>query len=175
MNSKVSAVIGIAVVAALAGALVVRQRTAHGQPPRDDLEVQRRRENILDAIQKLKADGIAPEEQMKLLRELHDIEGAEYFLTQKAQHREDRKPADLKPNAPNQRQGEMTSRWEYKVLTLSEKDEAANRDMDRLTHDGWEYVGVVQPARPRGTVTTANTSQLTEGTPARLLFKRPMR
>lgn len=51
MNSRIGALIVIALVAAVGGALVVRQRTAYGQPPRDGLEVQERREDILDGIQ----------------------------------------------------------------------------------------------------------------------------
>jgi hypothetical protein len=52
-------------------------------------------------------------------------------------------------------------RWEYRLFSIADADEAANKAIAKLVDDGWEYVTVVQPAHaPLGVYQ------------ARILFKR---
>jgi hypothetical protein len=52
-------------------------------------------------------------------------------------------------------------RYEYKVLTLPDRDEEANAWLAKNSDEGWDYVAVVQ---------SQNGAQVHQG--ARLLFKR---
>jgi type II secretory pathway pseudopilin PulG len=53
------------------------------------------------------------------------------------------------------------SRWEYRVVSIQDNDDAVNQVLNKLTEDRWEYVGVVQPASgPKGVYA------------ARMLFRR---
>ena len=65
-------------------------------------------------------------------------------------------------------------RWEYRVLSLKDKDDAANEDLTRMASDGWDYAGVVQSALPPAPA-TAQFVQTFSGTPTRILFKRLMK
>ena len=68
--------------------------------------------------------------------------------------------------------GAQPQRWEYRVLSLKDKDEAANEDLTRMTSDGWDYAGVIQSALPPTHATGPMPAQTFPGTPTRVLFKR---
>src|SRR5207245_3916392 len=130
-----SAVLAIAVVAAVAGALVVRQGAVLGQTQQRDAE---QAQLLQDRIRQLEAQRVD----------------------------EDKKP-DGTPKLQTKPQ-----RWEYRVLTLAEPDDIANREMAKLTDDGWDYVGIVQQATPQHGAATGSTFSALPGTPTRVLFKR---
>jgi hypothetical protein len=63
------------------------------------------------------------------------------------------------------------ARWEYKVATISEVDERAEKELNKLGEEGWELVGApgVVSARP------APQGSAGASTTVKLIFKRPKR
>jgi hypothetical protein len=85
------------------------------------------------------------------------------------------KSSIFRPDAPRPTfLGAQPQRWEYRVLSLKDKDDAANEDLTRMASDGWDYAGVVQSALPPARA-TAQVVQNFSGTPTRVLFKRLMK
>jgi hypothetical protein len=125
MRTRIGVVFVVALVAAVAGALIVRQEQALGQAEK------------------------APQL--------------------------DKKSPIFRPDTPRPAFPVLQpQRWEYRVLSLNDKDDAANEDLARLTSDGWDYAGVIQSALPPARA-TAQLVQNFRGTPTRVLFKRLMK
>jgi hypothetical protein len=61
-------------------------------------------------------------------------------------------------------QQEKAPRWQYKVECFSENTASATEQLNKLTDDGWEYVGLINTAaaRPNGPL----------GQPTLVAFKR---
>jgi type II secretory pathway pseudopilin PulG len=146
---SMGAVIAIAVVAALSGALVVRQNAALAQQrDAEQAQLQVQEAQLLDKIRKLEADKVELEERHP--------RGPQP------------KPADFKPDAPRPTfQAATLPRYEYKVFTLPDHDGEADTFLAQMSGDGWDYAGVVQD---HTRLAMQNGVQVHQG--ARLLFKR---
>jgi hypothetical protein len=166
MGTRTGAVIAIAVVAALAGALVVRQGAVLGQQrDAEQAQLQVQEAQLLDKIRKLEAEKLDLEERAR--KNLAEARA----LTQQSQRVDKEKPksaTDFKPDVPRPTsQAAKLPRYEYMVFTIPDQDEEANAWLAKMSDIGWDYVGVIQAQTG---LAMQNGVQVHQG--ARLMFKR---
>jgi hypothetical protein len=92
-------------------------------------------------------DGHAPPERPDptLLARLQDLKGAPDAEASQKQHelRLARAEARVQADVPPAGQAAQKQRWEYLVVTLPADNNQATQQMNRLSSEGWEYLGLV--------------------------------